>query len=66
VFFPFRELPRCWAMSSPKPKHGTLEPDPAEQRVRRTITRLREQGRSLRQIATSLNTERRYTCTRAP
>lgn len=39
----------------------TVEPDPAEQRVRKTITRLREQGRSLRQIVAYLNRERRFT-----
>jgi DNA invertase Pin-like site-specific DNA recombinase len=44
----------------------TLEPDPAEQRVRRTITRLREQGRSLRQIAAYLNKERRFTRSGSP
>jgi site-specific DNA recombinase len=44
----------------------TLEPDPAEQRVRRMITRLREQGRSLRQIAAYLNKERRFTRSGSP
>jgi DNA invertase Pin-like site-specific DNA recombinase len=44
----------------------TLEPDPNEQRVRKTITRLREQGRSLRQIAAYLNKERRYTRSGSP
>jgi hypothetical protein len=44
----------------------TLEPDPVEQRVRRTITRLREQGRSLRQIAACRNKERRYTRSGSP
>jgi DNA invertase Pin-like site-specific DNA recombinase len=44
----------------------TVEPDPAEQRVRRTITRLREQGRSLRQIAAYLNKERRFTRSGSP
>ncbi|MGD0578890.1 MAG: recombinase family protein [Bryobacteraceae bacterium] len=43
-----------------------MEPDPVEQRVRRTITRLREQGRSLRQIAAYLNKERRYTRNGSP
>ncbi len=44
----------------------TVEPDPAEQRVRRTITRLREHGRSLRQIAAYLNKERRFTRSGSP
>lgn len=39
----------------------TVEPDPDEQRVQRTIKHLHEQGRSLRQIAAYLNTERRFT-----
>jgi DNA invertase Pin-like site-specific DNA recombinase len=39
----------------------TVEPDPYEQRVCKTITRLREQGQSLRQIAAYLNKERRLT-----
>jgi len=39
----------------------TVEPDPNEQRVRKTITRLREQGQSLRQIAAYLNKAGRFT-----
>jgi DNA invertase Pin-like site-specific DNA recombinase len=44
----------------------TVEPDPHEQRVRKTITRLREQGQSLRQIAAYLNKERRFTRSGSP
>ena len=44
----------------------TVEANPAEQRVRRTITRLRAQGRSLRQIAAHLNKERRFTRSGSP
>jgi DNA invertase Pin-like site-specific DNA recombinase len=44
----------------------TVEPDPHEQRVRKTITRPRDQERSLRQIAAYLNKERRYTRSGSP
>jgi len=44
----------------------TVEPDPHEQRVRKTISRLRNEGRSLRQIAAYLNKERRYTRNGSP
>lgn len=43
-----------------------VELDPREQRVRKTITRLREQGQSLRQIAAYLNRERRFTRSGSP
>lgn len=39
----------------------SVEPDPHEQRVRKTITHLRDQGQSLRQIAAHLNKQRRFT-----
>jgi DNA invertase Pin-like site-specific DNA recombinase len=44
----------------------TVEPDPHEQRVKKTITRLRDGGGSLRQIAAYLNKERRYTRSGSP
>ena len=48
------------------PDGKTVEPDPHEQRVRKTITRLRGEGWSLRQIATYLNKERRFTRSSSP
>ena len=39
----------------------TVEVDPGEQRIRLSITKLRQEGRSLRQIATHLNKQRRFT-----
>jgi DNA invertase Pin-like site-specific DNA recombinase len=48
------------------PDRKTVEADPGEQRVRRSITRLREQGRSLREIAVHLNKQRRFTRSGTP
>ncbi|MCC6363152.1 MAG: recombinase family protein [Bryobacterales bacterium] len=39
----------------------TVEADPSEQRIRRTMVRLRDEGRSLRQIAAYLNKAGRFT-----